>query len=59
MAPGEAELTAQLIQKYIGTRHEYNAFQYPEALTSHNKDSYTGCWALFIANPKAAPSRSW
>ncbi len=52
---GETELTPQLIQKYIGISKEYNAFGYPEALTSGNKEALYKMLAYFIANPKSAP----
>jgi DNA polymerase-3 subunit delta len=55
MPEGEGELTAQLIQKYIGISHEYNAFQYPEALTGSDKDKLYRMLGYFVANPKAAP----
>jgi DNA polymerase-3 subunit delta len=55
MEPGEAELTPQLIQKYIGISKEYNVFGFPDALTSGNKDALYKMLSYFIANPKSAP----
>ncbi len=53
--PGEKELTAQIIQKYIGISKEYNVFEFPEALTSGDKDKLYRMLTYFLANPKAAP----
>jgi DNA polymerase III subunit delta len=53
--PDEKQLTAQLIQKYIGVSREYNVFEFPEALTSGDKDKLYRMLSYFIANPKAAP----
>ena len=53
--PGEKELTAQLIQKYIGVSREYNVFEFPEALTSGDRDKLYRMLTYFLANPKAAP----
>lgn len=55
MQPGEAELTPQLIQKYIGISKEYNVFGFPEALTGGNKEHLYKMLSYFIANPKSAP----
>jgi len=53
--PEEKELTIQLIQKYIGISREYNVFEFPEALTSGDKDKLYRMLSYFLANPKAAP----
>jgi DNA polymerase-3 subunit delta len=53
--PEEKELTAALIQKYIGISREYNVFEFPEALTSGDKDKLYRMLSYFIANPKSAP----
>jgi DNA polymerase-3 subunit delta len=53
--PDEKQLTADLIQKYIGISRDYNVFEFPEALTSGNKDKLYRMLAYFIANPKSAP----
>lgn len=53
--PGEKVLTAELIQKYIGVSREYNVFEFPEALTSGDKDKLYRMLAYFISNPKSAP----
>lgn len=53
--PGEKELSAELIQKYIGVSREYNVFEFPEALTSGDKDKLYRMLAYFVSNPKAAP----
>jgi DNA polymerase III subunit delta len=53
--PDETELTAQLIQKYIGVSREYNLFEFPEALTGGNHDKMYRMLTYFLANPKSAP----
>lgn len=53
--PGEKELTAAHIQKYIGISRDYNVFEFPEALTSGDRDKLFRMLAYFIANPKSAP----
>jgi DNA polymerase-3 subunit delta len=53
--PDEKALSADLIQKYIGVSREYNVFEFPEALTSGNKDKLYKMLTYFIASPKAAP----
>ena len=55
MQPGEAELTPQLIQKYIGISKEYNVFGFPDALTGGHKDQLYKMLSYFISNPKSAP----
>lgn len=54
-APEEKELSAQLIQRYIGISREYNVFDFPEALTGGNKEKLYQMLTYFIANPKSAP----
>jgi DNA polymerase-3 subunit delta len=53
--PGEQTLTAELIQKYIGISREYNVFEFPEALTSGDRDKLYRMLTYFLANPKSAP----
>lgn len=53
--PDEKELTASLIQKYIGISREYNVFEFPEALTGGDREKLYRMLAYFLANPKAAP----
>jgi DNA polymerase-3 subunit delta len=53
--PGEKVLSAELIQKYIGVSREYNVFEFPEALTSGDKDKLYRMLAYFVSNPKSAP----
>jgi len=53
--PDEKVLSAELIQKYIGISREYNVFEFPEALTSGDRDKLYRMLAYFLANPKAAP----
>ena len=53
--PDEKELTAELIQKYIGISREYNVFEFPEALTGGDRDKLYRMLAYFLANPKSAP----
>jgi len=53
--PGEKELSAGLIQKFIGVSREYNVFEFPEALTSGDLDKLYRMLSYFLANSKAAP----
>lgn len=53
--PDDKELTAAMIQKYIGISREYNIFEFPEALTSGDRDKLFRMLSYFIANPKSAP----
>jgi DNA polymerase III subunit delta len=53
--PDEKELTTALIQKYIGISREYNVFEFPEAITSGDRDKLYRMLTYFLANPKAAP----
>ena len=53
--PGEKELTAQMIQKFIGVSREYNVFEFPEALTGGDRDKLYRMLSYFLANPKSAP----
>lgn len=53
--PDDKELTAAMIQKYIGISRDYNVFEFPEALTSGNRDKLFRMLAYFVANPKSAP----
>lgn len=51
----EKYLTAELIQKYIGISREYNVFEFPEALTSGDREKLYRMLSYFLANPKSAP----
>lgn len=53
--PDEKYLTAELIQKYIGISREYNVFEFPETVTSGDRDKMYRMLAYFVANPKSAP----
>jgi DNA polymerase-3 subunit delta len=53
--PGEHQLTVAHIQKFIGISREYNVFEFPEALTSNDRDKLYRMLAYFLANPKSAP----
>lgn len=53
--PEDKELSAALIQKYIGISRDYNIFEFPEALTSGNKEKLYRMLSYFISNPKSAP----
>ncbi|MES2703079.1 MAG: DNA polymerase III subunit delta [Bacteroidota bacterium] len=53
--PNETQLTTADIQKYIGISREYNIFEFPEALTSGDRDKLYRMLTYFLANPKAAP----
>ena len=54
-APEAAELSADLIHKYIGISREYNLFQFPEALTGGNKDQLYKMLMYFVNNTRNAP----
>lgn len=53
--PDEKALTVEMIQKYIGISRDYNVFEFPETLTSMNKDKLYRMLSYFIANPKSSP----
>lgn len=53
--PEEKYLSAELIQKYIGISRDYNVFEFPEALTTGDKDRLYRMLTYFVANPKVAP----
>jgi len=53
--PGETELTAADIQKYIGVSREYNIFEFPEVVTGNDRNKMYKMLAYFLASPKAAP----
>lgn len=53
--PDEKELSAALIQKYIGISREYNVFEFADALTGGQKDKLYRMLTYFLANPKSAP----
>lgn len=53
--PDEKELTAGMIQKYIGISREYNIFEFPETLTGTDRDKLYRMLHYFISSPKAAP----
>lgn len=53
--PDEKELSMALIQKFIGISREYNVFEFPEALTSGDRDKLYRMLSYFVANPKSAP----
>ena len=49
------EITAELIEKYIGISKEYNVFQYPTAILERNAEKSFRIANYFIANPKEGP----
>ncbi len=53
--PDEKELSAALIQKYIGISREYNVFEFPEVLTGNDREKLYRMLSFFLASPKAAP----
>lgn len=53
--PGEAALTADLIQKYIGISREYNVFEFPVAFSNKQKDKLYRMLSYFLVNAKSAP----
>ncbi|GAA4460613.1 DNA polymerase III subunit delta [Nemorincola caseinilytica] len=53
--PEEKQLSAQLIQKYIGISKEYNIFDFPAMVTGNDRDKLYRMLSYFLANSKAAP----
>lgn len=51
----EKEITAELIEKYIGISKEYNVFQYPMAILERNAEKSFRIANYFMANPKEGP----
>jgi len=49
------EITAELIEKYIGISKDYNVFQYPTAILERNAEKSYRIANYFIANPKEGP----
>ncbi len=49
------EITAELIERYIGISKEYNVFQYPTAIMERNIEKSFRIANYFIANPKEGP----
>ncbi len=49
------EITAELIEKYIGISKEYNVFEYPRAILERNNEKSYRIANYFIANPKEGP----
>jgi DNA polymerase-3 subunit delta len=49
------EITAELIEKYIGISKEYNVFAYPMAIFERNAEKSYRIANYFIANPKEGP----
>lgn len=54
MKPDE-ELSAELIEKYIGISKDYNLFQYPKSILDKNSALAFRIVNYYIANPKEAP----
>ncbi len=53
--PEGSELTAALIERYIGISRDYNIFEFSDVLTSGNKERLYPMLAYFTAHTKAAP----
>ncbi len=53
--PEGAELTAALIERYIGISRDYNIFEFAEVLTNGNKERLYPMLAYFTAHTKAVP----
>jgi DNA polymerase-3 subunit delta len=51
----QKEITAALIERYIGISKEYNVFEYPSAIMERNAEKSFRIVNYFIANPKEAP----
>ncbi|GBL36204.1 uncharacterized protein YqeN [Filimonas sp.] len=49
------EITAELIEKYIGISKDYNVFQFPNAILERNVEKSYRIANYFIANPKEGP----
>lgn len=49
------EVTAELIEKYIGVSKEYNAFQFNTAILERNVEKSFQIVNYFISNPKEGP----
>lgn len=49
------EITAELIEQYIGISKDYNIFEYPKALLDRNSEKAFRIANYYIANPKANP----
>lgn len=53
--PEGSELTAALIEKYIGISRDYNIFDFAEVLTDGNKDRLYPMLSYFTAHTKSVP----
>jgi DNA polymerase-3 subunit delta len=53
--PDEPALTAAMIQKYIGISHDYNIFEFAEALTGSDREKMFRMLAYFISHTQAVP----
>lgn len=53
--PEEPQLSLELIRKYIGISKEYNVFDFPKVLTSHDQEKMYKMLSWFIANTRSAP----
>ena len=53
--PDAQQLTAELIQKYIGINREYNVFEFCDAFINRNQEKYYRILSYFLNNIKAAP----
>jgi DNA polymerase III subunit delta len=53
--PDAKELTAQLVEKYIGISREYNVFELPNAIFAADVEKTFRMVNYFTANPKDAP----
>lgn len=51
----EKEITAELIERYIGISKEYNVFAFPKAILERNVERCYRIANYFIANPKEGP----
>jgi DNA polymerase III subunit delta len=53
--PDAKELTADLVEKYIGISREYNVFELPNTILNADVEKTFRMLNYFIANPKDAP----
>jgi DNA polymerase-3 subunit delta len=53
--PQGAEITGELIEKYIGISKEYNVFEFPKSILSRNAEQSFRIARYFMSNPKEHP----
>lgn len=53
--PNMAELTAEMIERYVGISREYNYMDLPKMIFTNDKVRISRMLTYFVANPKSAP----